>query len=102
MKFLLGLIGFVWMICVFALAIIYISLVVRNELNFPGEVAQIEQLRSDSAKVSVQESEDVVGQITFWNQLIASNQRYNKIWWSHLVIPDGWDEIMPIPIPNRQ
>jgi hypothetical protein len=73
--------------------------VTRSKL--PGEIAQIEQLRKDSAQVSIHESEDVIGQITQWNQEIISNQTYNKIWWADWVIPDDWESVEPIKIPSR-
>jgi hypothetical protein len=72
---------------------------VRAELSFPGELAQIEQLRSDVTKVSTGSNEDVIGQVTAANQTIALNQRYRKIWWSHMFVASGWDEVEPIVIP---
>ena len=93
---------------IFAVAVIGgLSLVVTmvtivsagNRLTFPGELSEIEQLRKDAGKVSAASSEDVVGQVTAWNQKIASYQAYNRMWWSDVIIPDGWDQVRPIEVP---
>ena len=83
------------------LALFYGSFATINKISFPGKVAQIEQLRTDSSDVSVEESEDVIGQVTQWNQTIASYQTYIKIWWADFLIHDGWEEIDLIKIPSR-
>jgi len=70
-----------------------------NHSSLPGAVAEIEQLRHDAANVSPATAEDVIGQVTAWNQKIVSYQRYNQIWWSGWAIPDGWDDIKTIPVP---
>lgn len=81
--------------CVVGLAAL---MAVVNHAKFPGEVAQIEQLRKDVQKVSASGSEDVIGQATHWNQVIASYQRYNRTIFDP-IIPDGWDSIALIAIP---
>lgn len=88
-------------IIVIFLTISYAIICGITRMVLPGEVAQIEQLKKDSAQVSVQESEDVVGQITQWNQLIIRNQTYNKIWWADWYIPDEWENVELIKIPSR-
>lgn len=73
--------------------------VVAQHVSLPGSRAEIEQLRSDAANVSPATAEDVIGQVTAWNQTIVSYQRYNQIWWSSWAIPDGWDDIKVISVP---
>lgn len=72
-----------------------------QRLTFPGEVAEIEQIRSDSTHLNPATAEDVVGQITAWNQHIRSKKAYNNLWWSGWAIPDGWDDIQYIPVPKQ-
>jgi hypothetical protein len=69
-----------------------------NQLGYRARVADIEQLRADIALVNVNESEDVMGQITETNRLIAQMKQYNQMWWSDLAIPDGWDSVPFIKI----
>ena len=63
------------------------------ELSYPGEICRIEQLREDMKKVDVISNEDILGQVTVYNQKIKTRQIYNSLWWSGFFIPDGWDEI---------
>lgn len=77
--------GLMWGILLFAL---------------PGDRAQIEQLRADSAHVDPAQAEDVIGQVTQWNQKIVSMQAYDDMFLIGIVIPDGWQDIEPIPVPR--
>jgi len=67
-------------------------------MELPGAVAKIEQLRADVWAVDLLASEDVLGQVTEWNQTILSNQRYNRIWWAGWMIPDEWEAVQPISV----
>jgi len=73
-----------------------------QQLDFPGRKVEIEQLRENAAQIDLRESEDVMGQVVETNQKIRSAQEYNNHWWSCLFIPNGWDEIELIPIPERE
>lgn len=77
----------------------YLCIAIAGQMVLPGELAQIEQLRRDVQHVNIQQSEDVIGQVTKWNQVIMSNKQYNKIWWADLTIPDEWDNVELIEIP---
>jgi PhoPQ-activated pathogenicity-related protein len=79
----------------------YFGMALIERLSFPGKVAEIEQLRADVQRVTAAESEDVIGQVTQWNQEIASYQRYNRTWYADLLTPDGWDSVAMIVIPER-
>lgn len=81
------------------LVFVYTAGAVVAQMTFPGDLAQIEQLRRDVQRVNVAQSEDVIGQVTKWNQVIMSNKQYNKIWWADLTIPDEWDNVELIEIP---
>lgn len=74
---------------------------IDNHTSFPAQSAEIEQLRSDVSKVAASDSEDVVGQVTEWNQYIKSKQTLNNIWYAGWTIPDEWENIQLIPIPER-
>lgn len=69
-----------------------------ERVNLVGDRAMIEQLRDDVRGVNIAEREDVMGQVTAVNQMIASNQEYNKNWFLGWYIPDGWDDIEKIPV----
>lgn len=83
------------------LALIYTIIGAVYRLSTPGELAEIEQLRSDAVKISAQESEDVIGQVTKRNQDIVATKLYNKLWWSDPLIPDVWDDVRVIELPTR-
>lgn len=74
---------------------------VVQRVNVRGELAQIEQLRTDASNVNAAESEDVIGQVTQWNQRIRSQQRYNDAWYASWLIPNAWDRVQPIQLPRR-
>lgn len=70
-----------------------------NYSTMPNNLAKIEQLRSDAAVVDPNQAEDVIGQVTEWNQVIRSNQVWNDSFWGFL-IPDEWDSIELIQVPR--
>lgn len=78
--------------------VVYLMIMAGNHLSFPGEQAEIEQLRSDAAKIDTNSSEDVAGQVAEVNRKIASMQKYNKLWYSALLVPNEWENIEPISI----
>jgi hypothetical protein len=71
-----------------------------NAYGAPFEVAQIEQLRADSAGVDPAQAEDVIGQVTVWNQTIASMKARNALVWTDFMTADVWDTIQPIEVPR--
>lgn len=72
-----------------------------NRSEYISMGARIEQLRQDVRRVDVAESEDVIGQVTEANQRIAANRRWNRVPIVNWVIPDGWDTLAPITLPER-
>ena len=70
-----------------------------NHATTPAELASIEQLRRDVAKVEAITSEDVIGQVTATNQLIEARRAYSRLWWSGWAIPDVWETVQTIE-PN--
>lgn len=88
-------------LCVVVLFVLVSGLIIgANNMEMPGALSQIEQLRADMMHVS-KNSEDIIGQAADWNQTIKSKQAYNKIWWSKMYIPNAWDEVEPIAIPRN-
>ena len=71
---------------------------VINLTEFITAQAKIEQLRADVQRVGDSLSEDVMGQVTEWNQTILSNQRWNTVPVIGWIVPDGWDDIQPIGV----
>jgi len=70
-----------------------------EELSVPGEIAKIEQLRDDVRRVKHGANEDVIGQVTQWNQAIKSAKRYRMVWWARLCVPEEWESVDVIEIP---
>jgi hypothetical protein len=71
-----------------------------NSLSLPASLAKIEQLRSDAAATDPIRAEDVIGQVTQWNQTIVSNQTFNHTWYFGWAIPDEWDRVQLIAVPR--
>ena len=94
--------GFVTIIFGGLLGILLISffiVAIGNKIHFPVEEARIEQLRADAAQID-QNSEDVVGQITQVNQEIKKKQALNDIFFLSLQVPNEWDDVELIPLPE--
>lgn len=72
-----------------------------NYSEYINREAEYGQLRRDVQRVTAAESEDVIGQATQANQTIALWQRWNRVPVIQLVIPNGWDRMMLIEIPER-
>jgi membrane protein implicated in regulation of membrane protease activity len=72
-----------------------------NQLHYVNSKPMIEQLRKDSKDVT-KDDEDVVGQITKTNMDIARHQSLNQIFIYQLLIPNGWDEIEMIKMPEKE
>lgn len=83
----------------FAVSFLLISGI--SHTTFPGEVASIEQLRSDAPKTACQNAEDVVGQVTAANQAIMAAKAYDRVPLFGLAVPDGWRHIQTIDIPQQ-
>ena len=60
---------------------------IGRQAEMPASLAKIEQLRSDAAHVDPTQAEDVIGQVTVWNQTIRENQALNATWWAGWLIP---------------
>ena len=75
---------------------------IGEEMSFPGALAEIEQLRKDARNVRFGESEDVIGQVASWNQIIRKKQMYNSLWWADLEFPDGWNKVETIKIGEEE
>ena len=69
-----------------------------QELSVRGELAMIEQLRKDVGQVAHGANEDVIGQVTQWNQEIMRAKRYRMVWWGRMLTPEEWDGVDVIEI----
>lgn len=79
----------------------YVVATIIIRIDSIGEIAKIEQLRNDANFVSPQNSEDVIGQITQTNQRIVSMKKYNEYLIFDLIIPDFWNQVKIIEIPQN-
>lgn len=80
---------------------IYLVITCFCHLSFPGDMARIERIRIESKYISEQCSEDLVGELIMANVYICQQRKYNKIWWAAIVIPNGWDYVDYIEIPDQ-
>ena len=71
-----------------------------NELDVVGSFAKIEQLRSDVQKIDSRSNEDVIGQVTEWNQTIRSCKQYREKWWGRIGTPEEWEDVELIELPQ--
>jgi hypothetical protein len=69
---------------------------VANKIAVRGEIAAIESLRRDVASTACVASEDVVGQVTQWNQTIARKRQFTRVFVIGMYYPNEWDAIAPI------
>ncbi len=90
--------GFIMFMCLCFGLLVYISMSIGNRVGLLGEIAQITQLKNDIKKASILSNEDIMGQVTVWNQKIAFYKAYNNIWWADILISDKWNSIEYIPV----
>jgi hypothetical protein len=64
--------------------------------SFPGEVAAIEQIRSDLKKLP--NNNFLKAKAVEVNANIKTNQYYNTRWWSDLAYPDGWNTVQLLEV----
>uniref|UniRef100_A0A6M3LIV3 Uncharacterized protein n=1 Tax=viral metagenome TaxID=1070528 RepID=A0A6M3LIV3_9ZZZZ len=79
----------------------YSTGMVANKLSVPAEMAKIEQLRQDIQKPNHGDLESLINTAVKINMEIKEAQYYNTQWWSYLVIPNEWDSVKLIEIPNK-
>ena len=79
----------------------YVVATIIIRIDSIGEIAKIEQLRNDADFINSQNSEDVIGQITQTNQRIVSIKKYNEYLIFDLIIPDSWNQVKIIEIPQN-
>jgi len=87
-------------VIVFSIAavVIYLLMFVAQRMKLPGELADIDAVRAEIGQCI--EAEDMRGMMVETNQYILGKQRYNHVWWSALAIPNKWDEIELIDVPE--
>lgn len=89
-------------IIIFPLIVINLIFLIANYMTLPGDLAKIEQLRKDVNHTSSINNEDILGQVTQWNQEIESKKSYARIWWSKYAIPGEWNNVKVIDISNNR
>ena len=81
---------------------LYVIVGVVVQIGFPSERIGIEQVRADVATVGCSAAEDAVGLAIETNRTIKSNQFWAHHWLTGLAVPNGWDDIAVIEIPDCQ
>ena len=89
-------------VCVLLGGLFLGCLCIGYRTSFPGQIAQIDRLRVDAAQVESTVADHVAGQVIECNCFIKSRQRYNQMWWSDWVIPDGWNDVALIALPQQK
>lgn len=82
-------------------ALIQVVGAIFEQIEFTPTIAKIEQLRKDTQRVNQKNAEDVYGQATMMNQKIVEYQAQNKLFWYDQMIPDNWDNVKLIEIPEE-
>lgn len=98
LSILIVIVALIAFICAFIGSVIW----AMERVTFSMTVAEIEQLRADVQRVDVIGSEDVIGQVVEINQDIAAKKRANELWYTDWLVPDGWDDIEFIKLPERK
>lgn len=87
-----ALLGALWCICLIA--------AVLTKLSVPGDLAQVAAVRAATQSVNAVSSPAVYGQAVEVNKTIASNQALNRLWWADPFIPNEWDTVRTITLPD--
>ena len=73
---------------------------VISHIDFPAQHIGIERVRIDVARIGCSAAEDAVGLAIETNRLIATERFWAHHWLTGLAIPNGWDDITVIEIPD--
>jgi len=73
---------------------------IANHLNFPVDLARVEQLRKDAQDIDIRGSEGIYAMVCKYNQKIAINQKWNSMWWADWFISDRWNDVESIQLPK--
>ena len=91
--------GVVIMLLIGVIIVLFVPFI-EERATLPGDLAQIEQLRKDSVDMQCSIGEDIAGQITQWNQAIVRNRANNQLWYRAWLVPDEWDKVELIALPE--
>ena len=95
----LSLPAFILMLIGFLFVVLFTLLSLRNHIEAPVKIAQHNQIRSDLSKISCDKAaEDVIGQAVESNKKLVTVQRYNKMFFIGLGIPDVYDTVELIDV----
>lgn len=83
-------------------AIIVCGVVVAiNRMGFPSDLAQIEQVRADSAKIAFGQGSQIYAQVVEINMKIANEQACNRLWYCDWSQTDEWNSVRLIELPTE-
>ncbi len=72
------------------------------QINLISERVEIQQMRADVAKVGCIAAEAAIGLVIEKNRLIKNTKFWAHHWLAGLIVPNGWDNITLIEIPDCQ
>lgn len=81
-------------------SVLYVLCGVISHIDLPAQRAGIEQVRIDVARTGCSAAEDAIGLAIEQNRTIKSYRYWAHHWLTGLAIPNGWDDITVIEIPD--
>lgn len=90
-----------WVIAVILL-VLYVAVGAVLQIDVRGQRAGIEQMRIDIAQIGCSAAEDAIGLAIETNRTIKATRYWAHNWFTGLAVPNGWDDIILIEIPNCQ
>ena len=98
---LVGTAAFMVGIAVILSLLISLSIAGLAKLSVGADLAEVAELRRVAQSVDIRASEDVAGKVADFNVALRSAQ-----WWNHTIvgnpfIPDEWDTVQVIAMPER-
>lgn len=71
------------------------------KFSVPADLAEVAELRRIAQAIDLNASEDIAGKVADFNVSLASRQWWNRNVWGDPFIPDEWDTVRVIAVPER-
>ena len=86
----------------FLLMLLAVTFIARGvlELTLDQDLKSIRIVRLEIIHAKETHDSGLVSEAVEWNRRITHMQKYNRIWWGDIIIPDAWDDAQPIILPE--